>query len=75
VNVARRTGNGKAALHIVFRQLEGKLLGVVVDDLRLVQQQRDKALLAASEGLLRGSSGLAGDLLCLFRWRRLAFLA
>jgi hypothetical protein len=47
----------------------------VVDDLRLLQQQRDEALLASGEGLLPRGTGLPWDLLCLFRRRRIALLA
>jgi hypothetical protein len=63
---SRRTGDRQAALHVLLRQLKSELLGVVVYNLRLFQQQRHKALLAAGEGLLCGSAGLCGDLLRLF---------
>lgn len=46
------TSNGKTALHILLGKPEGELLGVVVDDLRLLQLQRNEALLASSESQL-----------------------
>lgn len=64
--IARQlTGNGQAALHVLLGKLEGELLSVVVDNLRLLQQQRHEALLAASEGKLGRSSADGWDLLCL----------
>lgn len=70
-----RTGNGKTAPHVGLRQLEGELLGVVVDNLRLLQQQGDEALFAASEGILCRSAGGCGDLVRFIGWRRIALLA
>lgn len=53
----RNTSYRQTALHVLFRQLEGKLLGVVVDNLRLVQHKRQEALVASGEGLLSRATG------------------
>lgn len=48
---------GASDLHprhlVLLGQLEDELLGVVVDDLDVLEQQGDEALVAAEEGLLR----------------------
>lgn len=49
---ARRTSHRQAALLVLLGQLEGKLLGVVVDDLRLLEHQRQETLVTTSKGLL-----------------------
>jgi hypothetical protein len=67
------TRNGQAALLVLLRQLEGQLLGVVVDNLRLLEHQRQEALLAAREGLV-DLARQRGDLAPLGRRRRRALL-
>lgn len=63
---AQLTSNGQAALLVLLGQLEGKLLGVVVDNFRLLEHQRQESLFAAREGLL-DLAGEGGDLALLSR--------